>query len=184
MKTSNLWGPPLTPQKRKVTIGPTHLLRDLLYLSSNSGNNCFPFPKWQLCFRGVGLLDLNNSPLVHNLRDSHNIPHPAMRFHYNPILFSDEDILRWCRTLDFFILKKDPSLTRGEGFWVMARTMTLSLKCSAAGNSRIGWKSLNVGTQILDQVEMKRFYFKQNVLFISVCKANGEPLPHNWGPLL
>lgn len=102
--------------KKTVTIGPTHLLRELLYLSSNSGNNSFPFPKWQLCFRGIGLLDLNNSPLVHNLRDSHNIPHPAMRFHYNPILLSDEDILRWCRTLDFFILKKDPSLTRGKGF--------------------------------------------------------------------
>lgn len=31
---------------------------------------------------------------------------------------------------------------------------------------------------------MKGIYLKQNVLFISVCKTSGEPLPHKSGPLL
>lgn len=34
-----------------------------------------------------------------------------------------------------------------------------------------------MNAQILGQVEMKGIYFQQNVLFISVCKTSGEPLP-------
>lgn len=78
----------------------------------------------------------------------------------------------------------------GEGpseglLWVKAFTdgllatkcLSFHLNCSVAGNNRVGQKALNVVMQILGQVEMKEIYFWQNVLFISVCKTSGEPLP-------
>lgn len=58
-----------------------------------------------------------------------------------------------------------------------AKGLRFLLNCSAAGNNRVGWKSLNVGAQILGQVEMKGIYSQQNGLFISVCKTSREPLP-------
>lgn len=58
-----------------------------------------------------------------------------------------------------------------------AKCLRFLLNCSAAGNNRVGQRTLNVVTQILGQVEMKGIYFQQNVLFISVCKTSEEPLP-------
>lgn len=58
-----------------------------------------------------------------------------------------------------------------------AKCLQFLLNCSVAGNNRVGWKTLNVGAQILGQAKMKEIYFQQNVLFISVCKTSGEPLP-------
>lgn len=43
-------------------------------------------------------------------------------------------------------------------------------------------KTLSVGAQILGQREMKEIYFQLNVLFISVCKTSGEPLPPQGRP--
>lgn len=60
---------------------------------------------------------------------------------------------------------------------LVAEWLRFLLNCSVAGNNRVGWKTLNVGAQILGQVEMKGIYFQLNVLFISVCKSSGEPLP-------
>lgn len=60
---------------------------------------------------------------------------------------------------------------------LVAKWLRFFLNCSEAGNNRVGQKTLNVVPQILGQAEMKWIYFQQNVLFISVCKTSGEPLP-------
>lgn len=57
-----------------------------------------------------------------------------------------------------------------------AKCLRFLVDCSVAGNNRVGWKTLNVGAQILGQVEMKGIYFELNALFISECKTSGEPL--------
>lgn len=165
----------------KITTRPTHLPHDLLYLNLDSGNKSFPFSKMAalLPWRWVcWIRTIPHHPIIWGILIArHTLSYISI-------------ISPFCCLMKLFQCKET---NWGFFFQTGGTLLFLATACAISFSpqnvssfpsivrqqvkSEIGWKSLNVGNQILGHGEMKETYFKSNVLFICLQNRRGTSSP-------